>query len=45
VTIPLSLALLLLVNPRLAGELARVFTGPVAHVVDGDTIDVQLDGR
>jgi micrococcal nuclease len=30
---------------RVAGPLPRVLTGPVVHVVDGDTSDVQLDGR
>jgi endonuclease YncB( thermonuclease family) len=28
-----------------AGVLPRVLTGPVVQVVDGDTIDVQLDGH
>jgi micrococcal nuclease len=27
------------------GELLSSLTGPVVHVVDGDTIDVQLDGQ
>jgi micrococcal nuclease len=31
--------------PSAAGQLPRVLTGPVVHVVDGNTIDVQLDGR
>jgi micrococcal nuclease len=35
----------LLAALALAGELPRALTGPVVHVVDGDTIDVQLDGR
>jgi endonuclease YncB( thermonuclease family) len=28
-----------------AGEILHTLTGPVVSVVDGDTIDVQLDGR
>jgi micrococcal nuclease len=28
-----------------AGEVLHTLTGPVVYVVDGDTIDVQLDGR
>jgi hypothetical protein len=28
-----------------AGALLRVLTGVVLKVIDGDTIDVQLDGR
>jgi micrococcal nuclease len=35
----------LLAALALARELPRVLTGPVVHVVDDDTIDVQLDGR
>jgi hypothetical protein len=31
--------------PLDGGEPPRSLTGPVVHVVDGDTIDVQLDGR
>jgi micrococcal nuclease len=27
------------------GEALRTLTGPVVYVVDGDTVDVQLDGR
>lgn len=29
----------------LAGELPCLLTGPVVKIVDGDTLDVQLDGR
>ena len=29
----------------LTGEMPQSLTGPVDHFVDGDTIDVQLDGR
>jgi micrococcal nuclease len=45
--IGLLIALVLLVHPwpLEGGEPPRVLTGPVVHVVDGDTIDVQLDGR
>jgi micrococcal nuclease len=31
--------------PIEGGEPPRALTGPVVHVVDGDTIDVELDGR
>jgi micrococcal nuclease len=31
--------------PRETGAPPRVLTGPVVHVADGDTIDVQLDGH
>jgi micrococcal nuclease len=32
-------------SPAWAGERPQALTGPVVSVVDGDTIDVQLDGR
>jgi micrococcal nuclease len=35
----------LLAALALAGELPRTLTGPVVQIVDGDTIDVELDGR
>jgi micrococcal nuclease len=31
--------------PTDKGEVLHSLTGPVVHVVDGDTIDVQLDGQ